>query len=51
MVKEELKLTEIGKSIKDEGKKEKAIETAKIAIKKGMDNVTIRYKKIKKIIS
>jgi hypothetical protein len=41
MVKEELKLTELGKSLKDEGKKEKAIETAKIAIKKGMDNETI----------
>ena len=38
---EELKLTELGKSLKDEGKKEKAIETAKIAIKKGMDNETI----------
>jgi hypothetical protein len=36
-----LKLTELGKSLKDEGKKEKAIETAKIAIKKGMDNETI----------
>ena len=40
-VKEELKLTELGKSLKNEGKKEKAIETAKIAIKKGMDNETI----------
>lgn len=40
-VKEELKLTEIGKSLKDEGKKEKAIETAKIAIKKGIDTETI----------
>lgn len=34
-------MTELGKSLKDEGKKEKAIETAKIAIKKGMDNETI----------
>jgi transcription initiation factor IIE alpha subunit len=34
-------LTELGKSLKDEGKKEKAIEIAKIAIKKGMDNDTI----------
>jgi len=41
-VKEELKMTELGKIIKDEGKKEKAIETAKVAIKKGMDNETIR---------
>lgn len=41
MVREELKLTELGKSLKDEGKKEKAIETAKIAIKKGMDDETI----------
>lgn len=41
-VKEELKITELGKIIKDEGKKEKAIETAKIAIKKGMDSETIR---------
>lgn len=41
-VKEELKMTELGKIIKDEGKKEKAIETAKIAIKKGMDSETIR---------
>jgi hypothetical protein len=41
-VKEELKMTELGKIIKDEGKKEKAIETAKIAIQKGMDDETIR---------
>lgn len=41
MVNEELKLTELGKSLKDEGKKEKAIETGKIAIKKGMDDKTI----------
>ncbi len=41
-VKEELKMTELGKIIKNEGKKEKAIETAKIAIKKGMDNETIK---------
>lgn len=34
-------MTELGKSLKDEGKKEKAVETAKIAIKKGMDNETI----------
>lgn len=41
-VKEELKMTELGKIIKDEGKKEKAIETAKIAIQKGMDDETIK---------
>lgn len=41
-VKEELEMTELGKALKDEGKKEKAIEIAKIAIKKGMDNETIR---------
>ncbi len=35
-------MTELGKIIKNEGKKEKAIETAKIAIKKGMDNETIK---------
>ena len=39
--KEKLKFTELGKSLRDEGKKEKAIERAKIAIKKGMDNETI----------
>jgi len=31
---EELKLTELGKSLKDEVKKQKDFETAKIAIKK-----------------
>ncbi|MDK2587337.1 hypothetical protein QOZ83_15935 [Romboutsia sedimentorum] len=41
-VKEELKVTELGKSLIDEGKKEKAIEIAKKAILKGMDNETIR---------
>ncbi|WP_315080647.1 hypothetical protein [uncultured Clostridium sp.] len=41
-VKEELKMTELGKIIKNEGKKEKAIETAKVAIKKGIDSETIR---------
>ena len=41
-VKEELKVTEVGKSLRDEGKKEKAIEIAKKAILKGMDNETIR---------
>jgi transcription initiation factor IIE alpha subunit len=34
-------LTELGKSLKDEGKKEKAIEVVKIAIKKGIDNEII----------
>lgn len=41
-VKEELKVTELGKSLIDEGKKEKAIEIAKKAILKGMDNETKR---------
>ena len=41
-VKEELKVTELGKSLIDEGKKEKAIEIAKKAILKRMDNETIR---------
>lgn len=41
-VKEEIKVTELGKSLIDEGKKEKAIEIAKKAILKGMDNETIR---------
>lgn len=45
-VKEELKMTELGKSLidegKDEGKKEKTIEIVKKAIKKGMDNETIK---------
>ena len=41
-VKEELKVTELGKSLIDEGKKEKAIEIAKKAILKGMDNETIQ---------
>lgn len=45
-VKEELKMTELGKSLidegKDEGKKEKTIEIVKRAIKKGMDNKTIK---------
>ena len=42
-VKEELKVTELGKSLIDEGKKEKAIEIAKKAILKGMDNETIQH--------
>ena len=33
-------MTELGKSLIDEGKKEKAIEIAKKAILKGMDNET-----------
>lgn len=41
-VKEEFKVTELGKSLIDEGKKEKAIEIAKKAILKGMDNETIQ---------
>ena len=41
-VKEELKVTELGKSLIDEGKKEKAIVIAKKAILKGMDNETIQ---------
>lgn len=45
-VKEELRMTELGKSLinegKDEGKKEKTIEVVKKAIKKGMDNETIK---------
>ncbi|ACO86740.1 hypothetical protein [Clostridium botulinum] len=45
-VKEELKMTELGKSLiqegKDEGKKEKTIEVVKKAIKKGLDNETIK---------
>ncbi|PRR78841.1 hypothetical protein CLLU_35920 [Clostridium luticellarii] len=39
-------MTELGKSLidegKDEGKKEKTIEIVKRAIKKGMDNETIK---------
>lgn len=35
-------MTELGKSLIDEGKKEKAIEIAKKAILKGMDNKTIQ---------
>ena len=35
-------MTELGKSLIDEGKKEKAIEIAKKAILKGMDNETIQ---------
>lgn len=35
-------MTELGKSLIDEGKKEKAIEIAKKAILKDMDNETIR---------
>lgn len=39
-------MTELGKSLinegKDEGKKEKAIEIVKKAIKSGMDNETIK---------
>ena len=46
IVKEELRVTEIGKSLIEEGKevgeKKKAIEIAKKAILKGMDNETIR---------
>lgn len=49
MVREELKMTELGKSLIEEGKREgekegekkKAIEVAKNAIKKGLDNETI----------
>ncbi|MBV7271493.1 hypothetical protein I6U48_00985 [Clostridium sp. PL3] len=45
-VKEEVRMTELGKSLinegKDEGKKEKTIEIVKKAIKKGMDNETIK---------
>ncbi|WP_085829475.1 hypothetical protein [Clostridium massiliodielmoense] len=41
-VKEELRVTELGKSLIDEGKKSKAIEVAKKAIKKGLDNETIK---------
>lgn len=45
-VREELRMTELGKSLinegKDEGKKEKTIEIVKKAIKKGMDNETIK---------
>ncbi|HDK7167937.1 hypothetical protein P9J83_00505 [Clostridium sporogenes] len=41
-VKEELKMTELGKSLIQEGKKEKTIEIAKKAIKKGLDNETIK---------
>ncbi|MGL5714618.1 MAG: hypothetical protein ACRCXT_16805, partial [Paraclostridium sp.] len=49
-VKEELRVTEIGKSLIEEGKeeginegkKDKAIEIAKKAILKGMDNDTIK---------
>ncbi|MBY6915752.1 MULTISPECIES: hypothetical protein [Clostridium] len=44
-VREEIKMTELGKSLieegKSEGKQEKAIETAKRAIKKGMSNEVI----------
>lgn len=35
-------MTELGKTLIAEGKKEKAIETSKKAILKGMDNETIR---------
>ncbi len=45
-VREELRMTELGKSLinegKDEGKKEKTIEIVKKAIEKGMDNETIK---------
>lgn len=41
-VNEELKVTELGKSLIEEGKKEKAIEIAKKAILKDMDNETIQ---------
>lgn len=35
-------MTELGKSLIDEGKNEKTIEIVKKAIKKGMDNETIK---------
>ncbi len=35
-------MTELGKSLIDEGKKEKTLEVAKKAIKKGLDNETIK---------
>lgn len=45
-VRKELGMTELGKSLinegKDKGKKEKTIEIVKRAIKKGMDNETIK---------
>ena len=41
-MKEELRMTELGKSLIDEGKSEKAIEVVKKAIKKRMDNDTIK---------
>ena len=49
-VKEKLRMTELGKSLiqegiekgKDEGKKEKTLEIVKKAIKKGLDNETIK---------
>lgn len=41
-VKEELRMTELGKDLIDEGKNEKTIEIVKRAIKKGMDNETIK---------
>ncbi|KEI06583.1 hypothetical protein Z957_12000 [Clostridium sp. K25] len=45
-VKEELKMTELGKNLidegKNEGKKEKTLEIVKKAIKKGLDNQTIK---------
>lgn len=41
-VKEELMMTELGKSLIEEGKKSKTIEIAKKAIKKGLDNEIIK---------
>lgn len=41
MVREELKMTELGKSLIEEGEKKKAIEVVKKAIKRGLDNETI----------
>lgn len=35
-------MTELGKILINEGKKEKAVEVAKKAISKGMDNETIK---------
>ncbi|WP_282056311.1 hypothetical protein [Clostridium botulinum] len=37
-----MKMTELGKSLIQEGKKEKTIEIAKKAIKKGLVNETIK---------
>lgn len=40
--KEKLRMTKLGKRLIDEGKNEKTIEIVKRAIKKGMDNETIK---------